>query len=127
MLRLRETHTSPGEHKSHVQAVLEIAVQLQKRKVVTSPNDLVGIMFYNTVSGECCPYGMLYQRGDRIAAVPALRNEKGRRNQEPLLRLPAYRADQRGEYTAALRSFAWQVLFCIWRLGRGVDALLLER
>ena len=49
MLKPRETHTS-GELKSHLQAVLEIAIQLQKRKVITSPNDLVGIMFYNTVS-----------------------------------------------------------------------------
>ncbi|KAF8520514.1 Ku DNA-binding complex Ku70 subunit [Gautieria morchelliformis] len=48
MLAPRESRTSPGERKGHVQAVLEIAVQLQKRKVVTSPNDLVGIMFYNT-------------------------------------------------------------------------------
>ena len=54
MLELRESRTSPGEQTSHVQAVLNIAVQLQKRKVITSPNDLVGIMFYNTVSLSCC-------------------------------------------------------------------------
>lgn len=36
------------QKESYLQSVLEIAVQLQKRKVITSPNDLVGIMFYNT-------------------------------------------------------------------------------
>jgi hypothetical protein len=48
MLEPRETRV--GEPKSHLQTVLDIAVQLQKRKVITSPNDLVGIMFFNTVS-----------------------------------------------------------------------------
>ncbi|KAF8573936.1 hypothetical protein K439DRAFT_1198503 [Ramaria rubella] len=43
-----EPRSSSTRHKSHLQAVLEIAVQLQKRKVITSPNDLVGIMFFNT-------------------------------------------------------------------------------
>ena len=39
-----------GQRKSHVQTVLDIAIQLQKRKVITSPDDLVGIMLFNTVS-----------------------------------------------------------------------------
>lgn len=48
MMKARKTDDH-DENESHLQSVLEIVVQLQKRKVITSPNDLVGIIFYNTV------------------------------------------------------------------------------
>lgn len=38
-----------GERKSHVQAALEGALALQRRKIQSTPADLVGIMLYNTV------------------------------------------------------------------------------
>ncbi|KIJ51081.1 hypothetical protein M422DRAFT_158695 [Sphaerobolus stellatus SS14] len=43
-----KSEDSDKEAKSPLQKVLEIAIELQKRKVITSPNDLVGIMLYNT-------------------------------------------------------------------------------
>ena len=48
MLAVRDD--GKGNKTSHFLSVLQTAVELQKRKVIHGPNDLVGIMFFNTVS-----------------------------------------------------------------------------
>ena len=39
----------PNGPKSHLLSVLQAVIALQKRKVMYSPNDSVGILFFNTV------------------------------------------------------------------------------
>ena len=81
-----KTEDLDEEAQSPMQKLLEAAVELQKRKVVASPNDLVGIMFYNTVCFRLAT--------DRHATYSecilarALRDKERRRDQEPLLCLP---------------------------------------
>ena len=46
MHAIEESNKGP---KSHLLSVLQAAIALQKRKVMYSPNDSVGILFFNTV------------------------------------------------------------------------------
>ena len=46
MHAIEEGKTGP---KSHLLSVLQAVIALQKRKVMYSPNDSVGILFFNTV------------------------------------------------------------------------------
>ena len=57
MLAVRDD--GKGNKTSHFLSVLQTAVELQKRKVIHGPNDLVGIMFFNTVRAYafCRDYG----------------------------------------------------------------------
>ena len=42
-------HEDQKGTKSHFLSVLQAIIALQKRKVMYSPNDSVGILFFNTV------------------------------------------------------------------------------
>jgi len=42
-------HEDQKGSKSHLLSVLQAVIALQKRKVMYSPNDSVGILFFNTV------------------------------------------------------------------------------
>lgn len=43
-------HTmNEDQSKSHLLSVLQAVIALQKRKVMYSPNDSIGILFFNTV------------------------------------------------------------------------------
>ena len=49
MLELREHPEYENVQTCHLHAALEAAVQIQKKKVIVGPNDLVGILLFNTV------------------------------------------------------------------------------
>ncbi|KAF5345659.1 hypothetical protein D9757_014209 [Collybiopsis confluens] len=48
MLQVRDDPENEGEKTSHLFAALNTAMQLQKRKVITGPNDSFGIFLFNT-------------------------------------------------------------------------------
>ncbi|KAK2467237.1 hypothetical protein APHAL10511_000786 [Amanita phalloides] len=49
MLQLREDPKYEDVQTCHLFSALEAAVQIQKRKIITSPNDSVGILLFNAV------------------------------------------------------------------------------
>jgi hypothetical protein len=51
MLELRDdpNYEDSSVKTCHIMAALDAAMQIQKKKVIVGPNDLVGIMFFNTV------------------------------------------------------------------------------
>lgn len=54
---MHEMHDDPmyeDVQTSHVLTALEAAIQVQKKKVITGPNDAVGIMLFNTVRHTPC-------------------------------------------------------------------------
>lgn len=52
MQELREDPIYEDAKTSHLLTALDAAMQVQKKKVISGPNDWVGILLYNTVSAR---------------------------------------------------------------------------
>lgn len=52
MQELRDDPVYEDAKTSHLLTALDAAMQVQKKKVISGPNDWVGILLYNTVSSR---------------------------------------------------------------------------
>ena len=52
MQELRDDPVYEDVKTSHLLSALDAAMQVQKKKVISGPNDWVGILLYNTVSSH---------------------------------------------------------------------------
>lgn len=56
MLALHEDPNYEDVQTCHLYTALEAAMQIQKKKVITGPNDSVGILLFNTVRCSTVSY-----------------------------------------------------------------------